>query len=352
MDSSGVTLTRTSNEVTLDDSVEIELNHMLRLRAPVGSLEAVEVEYQSGSHRIEITGYGFLPIETLSSSTSAFVFRGRRGIVIPPVIGDFIMGSVNAHEVQVHTYHADDVPTGDLRVAWLGYENEGATLSFPLVASISLGCESVTPPYQQRRLGVPVAARAMRTLSIAETSGPITLSMWIYVDTDDVLDTWRDPYAGGLIIDCSALAVHLNGTTLTVDSGLDGAGEVQFTISRGGWIFICVRSMSVVVAQQGLAFRESALNVPLAGLREVTTNVLAGVHVRSLSAYSEHLDDGVVRTLADARLGPRMRYDRAHLQLPWPAREVIGIGRLAQLVLAGPPSRSARGSTCAVNHQR
>lgn len=349
----GVSIVRLSPERTLEPTVRLHTSGgVVAVRAPVGdaSMANVALNLTEGEHTLQLAGFGLIPIEVVSSGAhgDAFVFRGRLGLVVPPIVGT-IVGAAT-HVARVHVFHADLVPDGELRVRWMHQPASTVTrVVFPLDATTSslvLARDEAIDLAVERRLGVPIApyalARAVR--SRTPTVGQrITLAFWLFVDADARLDTWRAPFRPGVVLrstDRTWFTATLDATALTIASDLAADETVTLPIVRDRWIFVCVRphARTVCVAHTG-GFHERTVNAPLHGAHaELVVPALHGAHVRALTTWDAHLDDETVRTLCDARIGPRMRYDRVDLALEWLDAPISQVGVETRLLIDGPPA--------------
>jgi hypothetical protein len=353
----GVFITRLTPEYTLDASVRLRTEGgAVAVRVPVGdpTTAAVSVNLADGQHALDVVGYGFIPVEVTSSVAhgDAFVFRGRLGLVVPPIVGA-IVGTAT-HTARVHVFHSELVPAGELRVRWMHQPASIYTgLTFPLAASASLvlARDSAVDLPVERRLGVPIAQYSSPRTIVARpprVGQQITLALWLFVDGDARLDTWRAPLQAGVLLSSteqSWCTVSISGGSaadlqLGLASDLTADEAVSFPLVRDRWVFVCVRPhvRRACVAHAG-GFYERAINVPLRPTHsELKVHTLRGVHVRALTTWDAHLDDETVRTLCDARVGPRMRYDRVDLPMEWLAAPTSQVGIETRLLIEGPPA--------------
>jgi hypothetical protein len=98
-------ITRLTPEYTLEASVRLRTSGgAVAVRVPVGDTSAanVSINLADGDHTLGVTGYGLIPIEITSDGahSDAVVFRGRLGLVVPPVVGS-IAGTAT-HTARIH----------------------------------------------------------------------------------------------------------------------------------------------------------------------------------------------------------------------------------------------------------
>lgn len=348
----GVMITRLTPESTLEASLRLRTEGgSIAVRVPVGdtSVANVSLNLVDGDHTLGIIGYGLIPIEITSPGAhgDAVVFRGRLGLVVPPIVG--AIAGTATHIARIHVFHADIVPAGELRLRWMHQPETTYTgVTFPLTSatSIVLARDDVADLSVERRLGVPIApyAAARVVASRPPTSGQqITLAMWLFVDADARLDTWRAPFRAGVVLTSTGhswCTVTLTATAVSIASDLAAGEVVSLPVVRDRWVFLCVRphARSVCLAHTG-GFHERTINLPLMPMHaELMVHALRGAHVRALTTWDAHLDDDTVRTLCDARVGPRMRYDRVDLPLDWLAAPTSQVGLETRLIIDGPPA--------------
>jgi len=343
----GVTITRSSPEMTIGDTVTIETDLPVSVRTPLGAGNAFVTtqELVAGTHTLFVAGYGLVPIEVISTHmhTDAFVFRGRKGLVVPPTVG--VITSATTHIARLHAYHADLVPTGELRVRWLHQPpTVYSSIHFPLDASTTsvLARDETLEHSVERRLGVPLQRVEARSVSAPRPTAAqhVTCAFWLFVDADARLDTWRAPYKGGLVVGANTwFTASLSNTTLVITSDFNGAGEVNVQVPRDEWIFVCLRPLhqSIVVSHTA-GYTERALNIPMNAATDMAIHALTGVHVKNLTLWDAHLDGATVRTLSDARTGPRMLYDFVDIPLVWLQAPVTQVGIDTRLLTEGAPA--------------
>lgn len=353
----GVFITRLTPEYTLDASVRLRTEGgTVAVRVPVGDPTPanVSINLADGEHTLDVAGYGFVPVEVTSSGAhgDAFVFRGRLGLVVPPIVG--AIAGTATHTARVHVFHTELVPAGELRVRWMHQPASTYTgLTFPLSASASLvlARDATVDLPVERRLGVPIVQyTSARTVASRppRVGQQITLALWLFVDGDARLDTWRAPLQAGTLLSstgqswCTAsIAADGGDLRLVLASDLTADEVVSFPLVRDRWVFVCVRphARRACVAHAG-GFYERSINLPLLPFAhaELKVHALRGVHVRALTTWDAHLDDETVRTLCDARIGPRMRYDRVDLSMEWLAAPASQVGIETRLLIEGPPA--------------
>jgi hypothetical protein len=167
--------------------------------------------------------------------------------------------------------------------------------------------------------------------------------MWLFVDADARMDTWRAPFRAGVVLTSTGQSwctVTVTDTTLTIASDLTADEVVSLPIVRDRWMFLCVRPHARrVCLAHASGFHERTINLPLHPTHaELIVHALRGAHVRALTTWDAHLDDETVRTMCDARVGPRMRYDRVDLRLEWLAAPTSQVGIETRLLIDGPPA--------------
>ena len=287
---------------------------------------------------------GVIPVEVLTGEHQSVIFeRGRLGVIQPPVVGT-VAALGDTHHVLVHAFHSDQTPAGNLELRWAHQPStEKTTLVFPLQNSHVLARDT-TSTVLARRLGVPLQAHIARTItfSTAVPTSNVTIAMWVFVDANERLDTWRTPLEGGAIFSTTGwLNVSIDrNSTLRVHSHTSNA-SVYFAAPRDRWIFVCARpaERSVTVVHASGSFKQT-LDFPILSSPTVASidGSMTGIHPKNITIWNTNLSSAVVRTLAHSLVGPFMSYDFAWAELNWLPSTPMNVGAETALVATGPPA--------------